>query len=106
MSFELRTAGPGTGGAVPVVEIRGEIDAGNAASFETALADLASPALVVDLSGAGYLDSAGFAVLDRLLARTALAVVVAPGSVLRTAAQLVGVPIHDTVDQAQASLRP
>lgn len=106
MSFELRTAGPGTGGTVPMVEIRGEIDAGNAASFEKALADLASPALVVDLSGTGYLDSAGFAVLDRLLARTALAVVAAPGSVLRTAAQLVGVPVHDTVAQAQASLRP
>jgi anti-sigma B factor antagonist len=106
MSFELRTTGPVTAGTVPVVEVGGEIDAGNAASFEKALADLASPALVIDLSGAGYLDSAGFAVLDRLLARTALAVVVAPGSVLRTAAQLVSVPFHDTVDQARASLRP
>ena len=61
---------------------------------------------MVDLSQAGYLDSAGFAVLDRLLAKAALAVVVAPGSVLHAAAQLMGIHVRDTVGQAGASLRP
>ena len=50
---------------------------------------------VVDLSQAGYLDSAGFAVLNRLLAKPALAIVVAPGSAQRTAAHLMGrIPLH------------
>lgn len=65
----------------------------------------AAPALVVDLSRTGYLDSAGFAVLDHLLAKAALAVVVTPGSVLRTAAELMSIPIYDTIEQAGASLR-
>jgi anti-sigma B factor antagonist len=105
VNFELRTAEPGAGEVIPVAAVRGDVDAGNAADFEAALAALASPALVVDLSGASYVDSAGFAVLDRLLARTVLAIVLVPGSVLRTAAQLIGIPFHDTVDQARASLR-
>jgi anti-sigma B factor antagonist len=88
-----------------VAELHGEVDAANAAGFEAALARLAEPALVIDLSQAGYLDSAGFAALDRLFAKTALAVVIAPDSVLRTAAQLMGLPVHDTVGQAGASLR-
>jgi hypothetical protein len=45
---------------------------------------------VVDLSQAGYLDSAGFAVLNRLLATPALAIVVAPGGAQRTAPHLMG----------------
>jgi anti-anti-sigma factor len=74
MTFDLRAAGSGDCDAIAVVEVRGEVDAANAAELEAALAGLACPALVVDLSGAGYFDSAGFAVLDRLLARTPLAV--------------------------------
>ena len=105
MSFELRTSGTVPGQDIPVAEVSGEVDAASAAGFEAALAGLAVPALVVDLSQASYLDSAGFAVLDRLLAKAALAVVVSPGSVLRTAAELMSIPIHDTVEQAGAFLR-
>jgi anti-sigma B factor antagonist len=106
MSAERRTTGTVPGREdIPVAELYGEVDAANAAGFEAALAGPAEPAVVVDLSQAGYLDSAGFAVVDRLLATTALAVVVTPGSVLRTAAQLMGIPINDTVDQAGATLR-
>ena len=106
MSFELRTSGTVPGQDIPVAEVSGEVDAASAAGFEAALAGLAVPALVVDLSQASYLDSAGFAVLDRLLAKAALAVVVSPGSVLRTAAELMSIPIHDTVEQPGPSCGP
>jgi anti-anti-sigma regulatory factor len=105
MSLELRTAGTGPGPGMTVAGLRGDVDGANAAELEAALTDLAGPALIVDLSEAGYFDSAGFAVLDRLLARLSLAVVISPDSVLRAAAELMGVPFHDTVDQARASLR-
>lgn len=106
MDFELRPAGDQTspGDRIPVVEIHGEIDAGNAGDFQAALAGLASPALVVDLSQVSYFDSAGFAVIDQLLSRRRLAVVVAPGSVLRTAAVLMNLAFHDSVDDARAAL--
>ena len=105
MTFELRTAATSTAG-IPAVEIRGDVDAANAASLQAALADLASPALIIDLSAVSYFDSAGFALIDLLLSQAPLAVVIAPGSVLRTAAQLMNIPFHDTVDDARAALRP
>jgi hypothetical protein len=102
MTFWLRTQ---TGaGDIPAVEILGDVDAANAASLQAALADLASPALIIDLSAASYFDSAGFALVDLLLSRVPLAVVISPGSVLRTAAELMNVPFHDTVDDARAAL--
>jgi ABC-type transporter Mla MlaB component len=63
-------------------------------------------ALIIDFSAVSYFDSAGFALIDLLLSRARLAVVIAPGSVLRTAAQLMKIPFHDTVDDARAALRP
>ncbi len=75
------------------------------ARLRQGLDELASGPLVIDLSDVGYFDSAGFAVLDHLLAKAALAVVVTPGSVLRTAAELMSIPIYDTIEQAGASLR-
>lgn len=87
-----------------VLELRGEIDATNAASFDRALADrIAAGPLILDLSPAGYFDSAGFEVLDRILATGAITVVISPAAVLRRAASLMGVPFHDTVDQAGAT---
>jgi anti-anti-sigma factor len=105
MTFELRTAAT-SAASIPAVEIRGDVDAANAASLQAALADLASSALIIDLSAVSYFDSAGFALIDLLLSRARLAVVIAPGSVLRTAAQLMKIPFHDTVDDARAALRP
>jgi anti-anti-sigma factor len=103
MTFQLRTAT--SPGDIPSVEIRGDVDAANAASLQAALADLPSPELIIDLSGVSYFDSAGFALIDLLLSRARLAVVLSPGSVLRTAAQLMNIPFHDTVDDARAALR-
>jgi anti-sigma B factor antagonist len=107
VSFELRAV-PGPPGAdgIPAVEVRGDIDATNAAGLRAALEEHASPGLIVDLSHAAYFDSAGFAMIDDLLSRITAAIVIAPGSVLRTAASLMNLPFHDTVDDARASLLP
>jgi anti-sigma B factor antagonist len=106
MTFELTALPPPPGGAqaVTVVQVRGDIDATCAADLHHALARHADGALVVDLSSVGYFDSAGFAVLDKLLSRSRVAVVVAPGSVIRTAMTLMGLPYSDSIDAARASL--
>ncbi len=106
MSFELATmpSPPGPGPAIPVVQVRGEIDVTNAGKLHEEIAGLLSAALIIDLSHVGYFDSAGFAVLDKLISQSPVAVVVAPGSVVRTAMSLLNLPFHDTIDAARASL--
>lgn len=108
MSFELAPlpSPPGEGQVIPVVQVRGDIDVTNADGLREALTDLIGVGLVVDLSTVGYFDSAGFAVLDGLLSQAPVAVVVAPGSVVRTAMSLMNLPFHETVDTARASLLP
>lgn len=85
--------------------VRGEVDVTSAVELGSALAGHASPSLVVDLSEAGYFDSAGFAVLDDLLGRLPLAIVVVPGSLIRTAMALMNLPFSDSVRDARAILR-
>ena len=89
----------------PVIELRGEIDATNAAEFEQELQGaIGAGATILDVSPVGYFDSAGFAVLDRLLSTGSLIIVISPTSVLRRAATLMGIPLHDTVNQARDAL--
>lgn len=106
VSFELTplTSPAGDGQGISVVQVRGEIDVTNAARLHEALTVPASPALIVDLSSVGYFDSAGFAVLDRLLDQAAVAVVAPPGSVVRTAMSLLNLPFHDSINAARAAL--
>jgi anti-sigma B factor antagonist len=106
VSFELSPvpSPPGAGQKIPVVRVRGEIDVTNAAGLHEALAGMAAEPLIVDLGSVGYFDSAGFAVLDRLLAQFQVAVVVPPGSVARTAMSLLNLPFYESVDDARAAL--
>lgn len=86
------------------VAVGGEIDVTNAAEFVRTVDGIeAARPLVVDLGGLGYLDSAGFAALDDLLARRAVVVVLAPDSPIHAAAMLMGLPCHDTVQAATAA---
>lgn len=107
MNFQLRPVGPPAGsGDTVAVEIHGDVDAANAADLSNALRKMASPALIVDLSLVDYFDSAGFAMIDRLLGQAPVAVVISPGSVVRTAAEMVNLPFHDSLADAGASLQP
>lgn len=88
-----------------VIELRGEIDASNAAAFERAVEEMTAPGpLILDLSAVTYFDSAGFDVLDRLLAGGSLIAVISTQSALRTAAGLMTVPFHDTVERARTAI--
>ena len=108
MNFELRPVGSpaGSGGTVPAVEIKGEVDAANVTDVGTALRELATPALIIDLSFVGYFDSAGFAMIDRLLDEIRVVVVISPDSVIRPAAELVNLPFYDSVAGARKSMEP
>lgn len=90
-----------TRAVVVVVEATGEVDAANATEFTRAIDRVEGPRpLVVDLSGLDYLDSAGFAAVDRLLSRQAITIVIDPHSPIRVAAKLIEMPCFDTVEDA------
>lgn len=93
--------------SIVAIELRGDLDLANAERFEKALRDLrdAGP-IVLDLSSATYCDSAGFAALDRLLGEGDFELVVDRDSVMRRAAAILGVRIHDDLGSARAALRP
>ena len=106
MNFELRPLGPAadSGSTVPAVQVHGDVDAANAAELSDALREVASPDLIIDLSLVSYFDSAGFAMIDRLLGQAPVALVISPGSVVRTAAELVDLPFHDSLSDARVSI--
>jgi anti-anti-sigma factor len=101
-AFALTTA---TGDPTRIaIAVTGEIDVTTAAEFVAAVDAVDGPRpLIVDLSGLLYLDSAGFVALDDLLARQAIVIVLSPESPIRTAAALMGLPCHDTVDAARVA---
>jgi anti-anti-sigma factor len=104
-AFQLSTVpGPPDRTGARVIEVLGEVDVTNAAQLQHELTQLAPGGLIVDLTRAGYFDSAGLAVLDRLLARQPIAIVAAPASILRAALTLLHLPFHDSADAARASL--
>jgi anti-sigma B factor antagonist len=106
MSFELRPVElpEGSGDAVSAVQIHGDVDAATAADLRSALRELASPALIIDLSLVDYFDSAGFAMIDRLLDETQAIVVISPDSLIRPAAEIINLPFYDSLTEARTSM--
>lgn len=90
----------------PVVRLHGEVDASNAFELDRLMGERAAARApwILDLSAVTYFDSAGFEVLDRAPATGVLSVVVSPSSVVRMAATLMGVPLHDTIEDARRAL--
>jgi anti-sigma B factor antagonist len=96
--FQLQRNGPAE------IAVTGEIDAANADSFAQSVIDMChDQPVVVDLSRLVYLDSAGFAALDHVLAAGAV-VVVSPDSLIHRAAELMNLPFHPDVDTARRTL--
>jgi anti-sigma B factor antagonist len=84
-----------------VVVVSGEVDVTNAADFVTAVRGVPGPRpLILELSEVRYLDSVGFAALDRLLADRVVVVVLDSDSAIHPAATLMGVPCHETINAA------
>lgn len=87
------------------VSVTGEVDATNAETFAAAVGEIAAErAFVLDLSDLLYLDSAGFAVLHRIVSTHRVTIVLSPRSPLRRAAGLMELAHHDTVEAAAAAL--
>jgi len=106
MSFELRPVElPADSRAtVPAVQIHGDVDAATANDLRGALRELASGALIIDLSLVDYFDSAGFAMIDRLLDEIQAVVVISPGSLIRPAAEIINLPFYDSLSEACTSM--
>jgi len=90
---------------VVVARIAGEVDQSNAAAIGLTLRDCARDrTLVLDLSAAQYLDSAGIAMLDMLRRTTNLRLVLSPESIVTRALTVTGfdqlIPIFPTLEAA------
>jgi anti-sigma B factor antagonist len=84
------------------VTVTGEVDASNVAQFTRSVGDLPGVRpVILQLSSVKYLDSAGFAALDRLLAEKAIVIVLSPGSFMYRVATLMCMPIHDDAETAR-----
>jgi anti-anti-sigma factor len=102
---------------IPVARLQGEVDASNVKEIGDRLRSLMSNrsvALVIDLSGTTYLDSAGinllFALADELRGRQQrLALVVPDGSPIARMISLTGldqtVPVRPTLPEALGEIR-
>jgi anti-sigma B factor antagonist len=85
--FHLQTQDSDGAPTPAAVTVTGEVDASNVAEFRRSVLELpgARP-FILELSRIKYLDSAGFAALDQLLAENAILMVLSPDSLMyRTA---------------------
>jgi anti-anti-sigma factor len=90
---------------VVVARLTGEIDQSNAVAIGRTLRDCAKGrALVLDLSAARYLDSAGIAMLDMLRRTTSLRLILSPESIVKRALTITGfdqlIPIFPSMEAA------
>ncbi len=98
--FQLETVETG------VVAVTGEIDVTNAGEFTQAVQALPGPRpVILQLSQLEYLDSAGFAALDNLLAQGVIVVVLSSESLVHKAAELMELPFHDDAETARRVLQ-
>jgi anti-sigma B factor antagonist len=104
-TFDLEVSAAVPSGEAMTVTVTGEVDVMNASDFARAVNDVRAPrGLILDLSRVRYLDSAGFAVVYRLLELRAVVVVLTVDSPIYTAATLVGLPYHDSIGSALNTL--
>jgi anti-anti-sigma factor len=92
-------------GPTTAITVAGEIDVTNAGDFAESIAALGeTQPIILDLSRLSYLDSAGFAALDRLLADGSVLIVVSPQSRIYKAAVVIELPFHPDIDAACRTL--
>jgi anti-sigma B factor antagonist len=89
-----------------VATVTGEIDVTNTDDFTKSITGLpGGRPVIVDLSPLRYLDSAGFAALDRLLVERSLVIVIAPKSRIHRAAVVMKLPFFADTDSALQAVR-
>jgi anti-sigma B factor antagonist len=105
--FQLHNPESDGAAATPAeVTVTGEVDVTNVDEFTRAVLAVPGPRpLILVLSGLKYLDSAGFAALDRLLEQDAIVLVLSPDSFMYRVAELMCLPIHHDTESARRVLR-
>jgi anti-anti-sigma factor len=105
--FQLQNSQNGAGAAAPAeVTVTGEVDVTNVDEFtRSVLAVPGTRPVILELSGVKYLDSAGFAALDRLLEQNTVVLVLSPDSLMYRVAELMCLPIHQDVEAARRVLQ-
>jgi anti-sigma B factor antagonist len=105
--FQLQIPEGGTGAASPAeVTVTGEVDVTNIEEFTRSVLDVPGPRpMILEISGVKYLDSAGFAALDRLLEQNAIVLVLSPDSFMYRVAELMCLPIHHDAETARRVLQ-
>lgn len=105
--FQLQYPETNGSAATPAeVIVTGELDVTNVDEFTKAV--LAVPGarpVILQLSKVKYVDSAGFAALDRLLEQDAIVLVLSPDSFMYRVAKLMCLPIHHDADTARRVLQ-
>ena len=105
--FQLQNPDNGTAPTTAAeVTVTGEIDVTNVDEFTRSVLDVPGPRpIILQLSGVKYLDSAGFAALDRLLEQNAIVLVLSPDSFMYRVAELMCLPIHHDTERARRTLQ-
>lgn len=93
-------------GLLRVATVTGEIDVTNTEDFINSVNALSGDRpIVIDLSPLRYLDSAGFAALDRLLVERSVLIVIAPDSLVHRAAVVMELPFFVDAESAFEAAR-
>jgi anti-sigma B factor antagonist len=100
--FQLENTQNGAGATTPAeVTVTGEVDVTNVDEFTQSVLAVPGPRpVILVLSGLKYLDSAGFAALDRLLEQNAIVLVLSSDSFMYRVAELMCLPIHNDTESA------
>jgi anti-anti-sigma regulatory factor len=102
-TYELRVSADAEPATATVM---GKLDRTNLAEFVDDLGAVPGRRpVILDLSELRYIDSAGFGEVIHLVEKRDVVVVLTPLSLLRRAASVVGLPLHDDVDAARSALR-
>jgi len=105
--FQLQNPDNGAAATSPAeVTVTGEIDVTNVDEFKRSVLDVPGPRpFILELSGVKYLDSAGFAALDRLIEQSAIVLVLSPDSFMYRVAELMCLPLHHDAEAARRMLQ-
>ena len=105
--FQLQIPESDTAAAAPAeVTVTGEIDVTNVDEFTRSVLAVPGPRpVILQLSPIKYLDSAGFAALDRLLEQGAIVLVLSPDSFMYRVAELMCLPLHHDAEAARRVLQ-
>ena len=105
--FQLHNPESDVAAATPAeVTVTGEVDVTNVDEFTQSVLAVPGPRpVILVLSGLKYLDSAGFAALDRLLEQDAVVLVLSPDSFMYRVAELMCLPIYHNAEAARRVLQ-